>query len=150
MRPFLFAAALIAMPAFAQDVAAPHPPEGAAINQTIPLRDASGAYLTPNLRIGADETSWHVRAALNVAALGCRDAAEAVTVASYNRMIGRHRKPLAAADAGVKAAHRQRFGARWEAEHDARMTRVYNFFAQPPAQRGFCAAARAVLASPST
>lgn len=125
---------------------APRPPEGAAANQSVPLHDATGVYATPNRGIGGDETSWHLRAALNVAALGCRDAAEAETIAHYNAMIAHHRAPLAAADAGVKAAYRTRFGARWESEHDARMTRVYNFFAQPPAQRRFCSVAREILA----
>jgi hypothetical protein len=148
MRLALFAVSLIATaaPALAQDFAAPRPPEGAAPNQAVPLRDASGAYATPNRDIGAAETSWHVRAALNVAALGCRGADEAATVAGYNRMIARHRAPLADADGGVKAAYRARFGARWESEHDARMTRLYNFFAQPPAQRRFCGVAREILA----
>jgi hypothetical protein len=124
---------------------APRPPAGAAPNQLIPARDAQGNYATPNRRLSPEATSWHVRAALNVAALGCRDAAEAETIAAYNAMLVRHAASLAAADAGVKAQYRARAGAAWESEHDRDMTRVYNFFAQPPAHDRFCDAARDVL-----
>ena len=52
--------------------------------------------------VGADvsplETLWHVRVALNVAALGCRDADEAATVAAYNTLIRRQSAVLAAAN----------------------------------------------------
>ncbi|AQR75022.1 hypothetical protein [Sphingomonas sp. LM7] len=141
----------IAAPAAAQRWdAPPAPPAGAAPNQAIPAHDAEGEYLTPNRKLSRDETSWHVRAALNVAALGCRDAAETQTVAAYNRLLGRQRDTLAAADAGVKDQYRARHGAAWESEHDRQMTRVYNFFAQPPAHDGFCSAAREVLARAET
>lgn len=126
--------------------APPMPPAGAAPNQLIPGRDAAGNYLTPNQKLSRDETSWHVRAALNVAALGCRDAAEFETVAAYNRLLRQHRATLAAADAGVKSLYRIRHGADWESTHDRQMTRVYNFFAQPTAHDGFCRAAREVFA----
>ncbi len=122
------------------------PPAGAALNQFVPGRDAQGRYLTPNVDLSRDETSWHVRAALNVAALGCRDEAERETVAAYNHLLARNHAVLAAADAGVKAQYRARYGARWEGLHDRDMTRVYNFFAQPPAQPGFCATAHQLLA----
>lgn len=145
------AATLFATPASAQIWnAAPTPPAGAAPNQLIPGRDAEGNYATPNRRLSRDETSWHVRAALNVAALGCRDAAELETVAAYNRLLRQQRATLAAADAGVKSLYRARHGADWESEHDRQMTRVYNFFAQPTAHDGFCMVARDVLARTDT
>lgn len=140
-------AAVFATPACAQIWnAAPTPPAGAAPNQLIPAQDAEGNYVTPNRRLSRDETSWHVRAALNVAALGCRDADESETVAAYNRLLRQQRAALAAADAGVKSLYRARHGAGWESAHDRQMTRVYNFFAQPTAHDGFCMAARDVLA----
>lgn len=126
--------------------APPAPPAGASPNQLIPMRDAEGNYVTPNQKLSRDETSWHVRAALNVAALGCRDATELETVAAYNRLLRQQRATLAAADAGVKSLYRARLGTGWESAHDRQMTRVYNFFAQPTAHDGFCLAARAVLA----
>ena len=92
------------------------------------------------------ETSWQVRAALNVAALSCRDEAEAETVASYNHLLAQHRASLAAADAGLKAQYRARYGASWASYHDRDMTRLYNFFAQPGGHDGLCAEAQALLA----
>lgn len=142
---------LIAAPAAAQRFdAAPVAPAGAAPNQTIPAHDAQGRYATPNRDLSRDEASWHVRAALNVAALGCRDAAETETVAAYNRLLRTQRDSLAAADAGVKSTYHARHGAGWEDIHDRQMTRVYNFFAQPTAHDGFCATAREMLARAET
>jgi len=140
-----------ALPAHAQYrdggmVERPLPPAGSTMNQLIPAMAADGRYDTVNHSISRDQMAWHVRAALNVAALGCRDAAERETVAAYNAMLGRHRAPLAAADAAVKGQYRARYGAGWDSRHDRDMTRVYNFFAQPPAQPGFCRVAREVLA----
>lgn len=144
-------AMLIATPAAAQRFdGAPMAPAGAAPNQTIPAHDAQGRYATPNRDLSRDEASWHVRAALNVAALGCRDAAELETVAAYNRLLRTQRDSLAAADAGVKSLYRARNGAGWEDVHDRQMTRVYNFFAQPTAHDGFCATAREMLARAET
>lgn len=142
---------LLAAPAAAQRWdAPPAPPAGAAPNQMVPAHDAQGRFATPNRDLSRDETSWHVRAALNVAALGCRDAAEAETVAAYNRLLRAQRETLAAADAGVKDLYRARNGAEWTDVHDRQMTRVYNFFAQPTGHDGFCASAREVLARAET
>jgi len=128
----------------------PQAPAGAARNQAIPPLGPDGRYVTLNQGLSPDETSWHVRAALNVAALGCRDAMERATVAAYNRLIARHSAVLAAAASGVKTSYRARYGAGWEPVHDRDMTRLYNFFAQPPAQLRFCAVARDVLAEAQT
>ncbi|MBB5711273.1 hypothetical protein [Sphingomonas xinjiangensis] len=137
---------LSALPAVAQSWSeAPKPPEGAAPNQAVPALDAQGGYLTPNRDLSPSQSSWHVRAALNVAALGCRDAFEAETIAGYNQLLALHRTALAQADTGVKALYRARHAAEWEGEHDRAMTRVYNFFAQPPAHDAFCAVEHEVL-----
>jgi hypothetical protein len=139
--------ASLAAPASAQGWSQPpQAPMGAAPNQAIPPLGPDGRYVTLNQGLSQDETSWHVRAALNVAALGCRDAAERATVAAYNRLIARNSAVLAAAASGVKTRYRARYGAGWEPVHDRNMTRLYNFFAQPPAQQRFCAVAREVLA----
>ena len=128
--------ALLAQPAPASiaDVE-PRVPEGFARSFALPARDAGGAYRTPNRDLSPAEVTWHVRVALNVAALGCRDQAPA-----YNAMLVTEKEPLAQADTGAQAAERARGG-----DHDAAMTKLYNFWAQPPAQGGFCAAAGEVL-----
>ena len=92
------------------------------------------------------EALWHLRVALNVAALGCRDADENVTVASYNALIRSQAGALAAANEAVNADYRARYGAQWEEARERDMTRLYNYFAQPGAQAAFCATAKATLA----
>jgi len=154
-RALLAAGALCTtMPSVAQSFssadAPPAPPAGAAPNQMIPARDSEGSYLTPNRHLIPEETAWHVRAALNVAALGCRDAYEAQTVALYNAMLRQQREVLAHADSAVRADYHARYGAGWQDRHDDAMTRLYNFFAQPPAQAAFCEVAHAVLAESAT
>lgn len=129
---------------------APRLPQGAYANQIIPALDATGHYITPNLALSKEQTIWHVRSALNVAALSCRDAQEHQTVAAYNALVLGQKAPLAAADAAVKAQYRKRFGAGFGKRYDAEMTKVYNFFAQIPAQSAFCAAAQAILAEAAT
>jgi hypothetical protein len=92
------------------------------------------------------ETLWHVRVALNVAALGCRDADEATTVAAYNMLIRRNTAVLTAANDAVSARYKATYGAGWQDVRERDMTRLYNFFAQPAAQAEFCATAKDVLA----
>jgi hypothetical protein len=91
------------------------------------------------------EALWHLRAALNVAALGCRDADEAITVASYNSLIRNQTLTLAAANDAVSARYKAQYGANWENARERDMTKLYNFFAQPSAARDFCTAAKTTL-----
>jgi hypothetical protein len=109
-----------------------------------PGRDAGG-YRTPNRDLTPEETSWHVRVALNVAALGCRGADEAAITAGYNAVLGTQRAALAQAAAGTEQVYRARAGAEWQGRQDDDMTRLYNFWAQPPAQESFCAVAATLL-----
>jgi len=125
--------------------APPAPLEGVAATFRAPPRDAAGAYITPNRDLSPEETTWHVRVALNVAALGCRDADEAATAAAYNTMLALDRAPLAAASAGMALRYQAKYGAGWQGKNDDNMTRLYNFFAQTTGQKEFCAEAKAVL-----
>lgn len=160
MMTALVAGMTVTAPAFAQQVsqvpnaaladldeeAPPAPIKGVAPTYHTPARDAAGAYLTPNRALSAAETAWHVRIALNVAALGCRDADERATVAAYNAVLAADQAPLAAAATGTERQYQVKFGAKWRAAHDDNMTRLYNFFAQTPAHDEFCTAAKEVLA----
>lgn len=92
------------------------------------------------------EAVWHLRSALNVAALGCRDADEATTVAAYNTLLHRDGAVLASANDAVSQRYRAQYGAHWEDAREHAMTQLYNFFAQPDAQPAFCAVAKDVLA----
>jgi hypothetical protein len=116
--------------------AAPRAPDGAAANLTIPARLADGSYATPNRTASAAAAPWHLRAAFNVAALNCNDLALAP---AYNQFLKAHRNAL-------KAAHHalaREYGN--ASAFDPAMTRLYNYFAQPPVMGQFCATAAPLL-----
>jgi len=116
---------------------APAPPAGAVQNLTLPEGDGRGGFKTMNSDIGPAEAVWHVRSALNVAALAYDDR---VIIANYNALLKRQRGALAAAN---QSESRQSGSA---SAMDSHMTRLYNFFAQPFAQREFCNVAGRVAA----
>ncbi|WP_232475958.1 SPOR domain-containing protein [Flavisphingomonas formosensis] len=117
----------------------PVPPYGAARGLPIPQPGADGSFTTINSGISAQEEVWHIRAALNVAALSCRD--DGALTRDYNRFLKDH-KPLLGAAYAAETAH---FKAAGLPALDRHMTQLYNFFAQPPAQPGFCEAAKAEM-----
>ncbi len=106
-----------------------------------PPRAADGGYQTINHGIDPRQAMWHVRAALNVAAIGCRSDADAGLVPAYNAMLASQKSALATADSFVKTDFHARLGTKWQDAHDRYMTQLYNFFAQPAAKAAFCAAA---------
>ena len=116
----------------------------------MPAMNADGSYATLNHGVSPDEAVWHVRSALNVAALGCRGPQEAGIIANYNALLKAQKAPLAKANAAEIVAYRARHGGDWQTEQDMHMTRLYNFFAQPAAQQRFCEAAIAVGAQAVT
>jgi hypothetical protein len=115
---------------------APLPPDGAAAGLTIPARLADGSHASPNRGVSAAGAVWHLRAAFNVAALSCPDASLAP---AYNQLLTAHRAALAQAHRTLTAEH----GG--IAAFDPAMTRLYNYFAQPPVMARFCAAAGPLL-----
>jgi hypothetical protein len=109
----------------------PEPPVGSAPGQVVP----DPAAATINSGLGQEEALWHVRAALNVAALSCeRRPGGAHIVQRYNMLLT-DRKPVLAKAYAAEVVHHP------QAELDRHMTQLYNYFAQPPAQSGLCAAA---------
>lgn len=124
---------------------APKPPLGATPGFRTPAHGADGSYDTPNHGISPEQAGWHLRSALNVAALACRDEEEQRTVAKYNAMLTAEKDALAAMDQATRDQFRAKYGAAWQDRHDSAMTKVYNFFAQPPAHDRFCAVAKQVL-----
>lgn len=115
----------------------PTPPQGATANMALPPLGADGRRLTPNRNLSAIATLWHVRMALNVAALSCRSSADAILL-SYNQFLKTHKTTLAKANAAVDTEYKGRFGAQAFAQRETINTRVYNFFALPPVQQAFC------------
>jgi len=125
-------------------VTRPQPPLGAARGLTIPAVGADGKRITPNRDLGPREALWHVRMALNVAALSCRNPETHDALVNYNRMLTAHSALLTATNDAIDADYRRRFGAQAVAMRDSHNTRTYNFFALPPVQPAFCRAALGV------
>lgn len=103
------------------------------------------ATVAPAEALSAAETVWHMRAALNVAALACRGADGEDTVRLYNAMLHDAAEPLAQAAAGTEQIYRKRFATRWQDAEDGAMTRLYNGFAAQNGHDAFCATAHSVL-----
>jgi cell division septation protein DedD len=114
-------------------VAEPRPPAGAAKGLSLPSVDAAGHYATINSGVSDKEAVWHFRAALNVAALSCTDQS---IRDNYNQLLKSRKAVFASAYASETA---RLHGSAL----DQHQTRLYNFFAQPPAKIGFCRAADA-------
>ncbi|HLZ79637.1 MAG TPA: hypothetical protein VKQ09_09875 [Sphingomonas sp.] len=116
----------------------PRPPAGSGPGLIVPGPGSDGRYVTINSGVTAQEALWHVRSALNVAALSCRARpGGAALIKHYNALLV-HRKAVLVQAYGAETG---RFATAGRGAIDAHMTRLYNFFAQPSAQPGFCAAA---------
>jgi hypothetical protein len=121
-------------------------PKGGRPGMIIPVRMADGSYATPNRALSEAATMWHLRTALNVAALACRDGDEAQTTAAYNTMLTARKAVLAKAETSLSAEFKAR-GGDWRDSYDDAMTRLYNYWSQDFARAGFCAAAKQTLAA---
>ncbi len=123
----------------------PPMPAGGYIGMKSPTRRADGNYFTPNLDNTDQAAVWHLRNALNVAALGCDQAGGGV-VEPYNAWIKTH--------ATVIDRYYQAYLREWQAPgwwdwqrvYDDNQTRIYNFYAQPVMRAAFCAVARVEIA----
>ena len=125
-------------PALPVALSSPRPPAGSGLGLTVPEPDRDGRYLTVNSGVSEQEALWHVRSALNVAALSCRaQPGGAALIKRYNALLVHQKAALTRA----YAAETGRFAHEGRGAVDAHLTRLYNFFAQPSAQSGFCAAA---------
>lgn len=131
----------------------PRPPMGAVEGMSIPEVGADGAYLTPNRKVTSNTALWHVRMALNVAALACHDAGDLART-QYNRMLHVHKTVLGEANAAVDRNYAAAYGGTGQAYRERLNTVVYNFFSLPPVTKSFCPVAIAVggrmLAMPSS
>ena len=136
--------AQVAPPPVMVPVAPPAMPKGAFPGMVIPAAFADGTYPTPNRNLTAAAKVWHLRAALNVAALACRGPQEATIVAGYNALLAAQKPVLSNAEA-TYAKEYKAAGGDWQDRYDDSMTRLYNFFSQSPARDDFCAAAVTVL-----
>ena len=128
----------------------PIAPRGVAANFAIPARASDGRYMTPNYALSDADTLWHVRMALNVAALSCRDDPAEPARINYIRLLSAHRATLDQANRTVDAQYRANFGGKAVAMRDTHNTKAYNFFALPAVQRDFCEAAVQVSGTAAT
>ena len=115
----------------------PLPPMGAVEGMSIPEVDTSGQYLTPNRGVTANTALWHVRMALNVAALSCHGVNEPARV-QYNQILHVHKDVLREANAAVDRNYAAAYGSSGLPARELLNTVVYNFFALPPVTKSFC------------
>lgn len=143
------AAALAAAPAAAQYGAQygaqePQAPGFAAPNLRLPPRDSRGEFATPNRDLTGHDAFWNLRIALNVAAIGCRHPGSLKLIADYNGIIARHGGLIRSAETAVIARLGRETGSNGIAARDRTSTKLFNYFAQPPAQKQFCAVAGSI------
>lgn len=136
------AAIFAAMPVSAQSwTSEPQAPGYAAPNLRLPARNAQGEFVTPNQQLSGHDAFWNLRIALNVAAIGCRGPKSLELVSDYNRIIARHGNLIRESERMVIARLGRETRSNGVGARDRTSTRLFNYFAQPPAQQGFCMAA---------
>jgi hypothetical protein len=116
----------------------PVSPGFAAETQKVPVRDATGRYVTINSGIAGERAFWQLKTGLNVAAIGCRGSDEAALVSAYNQIIKSHTRTIQAAEKKVIADLARENRTTGVKERDRLSTQLFNYFAQPPAQNDFC------------
>jgi hypothetical protein len=131
----------------------PVPPDNAAEGMSIPEKDADGKYQTANRGVTSNTALWHVRMALNVAALNC-DKYGSTARLQYNQILSVHRDILDSANDAVDRNYTVAYGRSAVGTRERLNTVVYNFFALPPVIKNFCPVAvtvgAKVLSTPSS
>jgi len=131
---------------------APTTPFNASVNTIVPQLGPDGLRQTINRDLGPLETLWHVRAALNVAALSCTEPQYSRIVSDYNTFLGNNEKYLRNAYAAINNKFRREQGKDYRKAHDRHQTNLYNYWSFSPLRRPFCDQAvqisqRAILAT---
>ena len=122
----------------------PLPPGNASLTQILPGRGMDGRFVTANSNISGDRAFWQLKIALNVAAIGCRGTEEATLVSAYNNIIKTHAKVIKSTEKTVITDLGKANKSNGIKERDRLSTQLFNYFAQPPAQRAFCARANEI------
>lgn len=97
-----------------------------------------GIRQTVNANLSSAQTTWNLRSALNVAALNCRDFEHNGIIENYGAFLKRHERQLSATNRALQDEFRQKHGGIFRDVQDTYMTKVYNYFALPPALDNFC------------
>lgn len=141
----LLLAALLALAACASSGS--RQPSAATFPTPAEQRTVEQAPLPPALaERGSARDVWHLRSALNVAALGCTRAGDAQITSRYNAMLKAHATLLTQAYLAEENRYRAEHGARWQAVQDREATQLYNRYANHPEQSRFCREAAAIAA----
>lgn len=122
----------------------PLPPGNASLTQILPGRSIDGRFVTANSGVTGDKAFWQLKIGLNVAAIGCRGLEEATLVSAYNNIIKTHGKVIKSTEKAVIGELGKANKTNGIKERDRLSTQLFNYFAQPPAQRAFCARANEV------
>ncbi len=124
--------------------ARPLPPAGAATTMMVPSVGLDGVRQTPNRGISRDESIWHLRSAINVAALNCQGPVWNKIADNYNSYIKLHKTRLTSASRTVDGEYKVRYpGQNGLRVRDTKMTDLYNYFSLPTVKREYCDAALA-------
>ena len=108
------------------------------MTQILPGRALDGRFVTANSNVTGDRAFWQLKIGLNVAAIGCRGLEETTLVAAYNNIIKTHGKVIRSTEKTVISQLGKETGTNGTAARDKLSTQLFNYFAQPPAQRQFC------------
>lgn len=131
----------------------PLPPGNASLTQILPARTADGSFATANANLSGERAFWHMKIGLNVAAIGCRGPEEATLVAAYNQIVKTHVRTIQSTEKAVVTQINKELKTKGNGARDKLSTSLFNYFAQPPAQRAFCVKAneiaQIVAATPS-
>lgn len=128
----------------------PIPPGNASTTQMLPARGLDGRFVTANSNIVGDRAFWQLKIGLNVAAIGCRGLEETTLVSAYNNIIKTHGKLIRSTEKTVIGQLGKETRTNGTAARDRLSTQLFNYFAQPPAQRDFCMRANEIAQLVST
>jgi len=123
----------------------PPMPVGGYVGMRIPPKLPDGTYGTPNINNTDQAAVWHLRNALNVAALGCDHAGGGI-VELYNAWITTHAAVLDRYLQAYLHEWQAPGWADWQRVYDDNQTRIYNFYSQPTMRAAFCVVARGEIA----
>lgn len=107
----------------------------------VPLIGEDGKRQTINYGISLEQKIWNIRSSLNVAALNCSDENYAAIADNYADFIRIHRRELSQINQRLSAQNRRQHGSSFRQFQDQYMTKVYNYFALPPALPELCVVA---------
>lgn len=117
----------------------PLPPGGAATSMRIPTIGIDGVRTTPNRGLSREQSIWHFRSAINVAALNCQGPIWGQIATEYNKFIIVHKTRLSQASKAVDKEYIARYtGQNGLRVRDTQMTDLYNYFALPPVKSEYC------------